>query len=184
MPQIRIDTRQQAGKHVHVDKWFESHGIEYVYEKLDFGDYARADGFGNISCDTKKDVQEVAQNLGHDHARFVRECVRAKEAGYRLYVLVEQHPEYNDRELLKRWVSGVCGRCSHRKSGRCMGPETQGGRRCPNGTKPMQGQTVAAIMRTLESKYGVRFMFCDKRDTARIICELLGVEAIDGNQAG
>lgn len=181
-PQIICDTRQQAKKHLNIDGWLEAHGIAYEYRKLDFGDYQRADGQGNVSVDSKKDVQELAQNLGHDHSRFVRECVRAREAGFRLVILVEEHPEYEDRDKLKTWVSGVCRRCNHRMRGVCKGPSTQGGRRCPHGVKPMQGQTVAAIAKTLESKYGVRFMFCHKRDTARIICDLLGIEVGDGRQ--
>lgn len=108
MADLYEDTRNKIGRHKLKNQWFAAHGIEVERRKLDFGDYARTDDFSNIVIDTKQDMQEVAGNVGHDHARFVRECDRAAEAGYRLYILVEEHPEYADRDLLATWVSGVC----------------------------------------------------------------------------
>lgn len=169
MAAIICDTRQQAGKHNHVDRWFERHGVDFEYRKLDFGDYQRADGLGNVSVDTKKDLQELAGNLGRDHARFARECERAAAAGYRLVVLVEQHPEFNGVGC-GAWVNGVCQRCR-----RCNPRER--GRAClAHRFKPIQGPQLAAIMSTMSKKHGVRFEYCARRDTARRICELLGIE--------
>ena len=168
MTRIQIDTRQQVGKHTNIDSWFDSHGIEYFYQKLDFGDYAEVDNGGNIVVDSKQDMQEVAGNVGHDHARFVRECDRAAEAGYRLYILVEEHPEYADRDLLATWVSGVCRRCR-----KCDPLESK----CvARRFKPLNGPTLRKIIDRIEYDHGARFLFCDKRDTARVICELLGVK--------
>ncbi len=168
MTRIQIDTRQQVGKHANIDSWFDSHGIEYFYQKLDFGDYAEVDNGGNIVVDSKQDIQEVAGNVGHDHARFVRECDRAAEAGYRLYILVEEHPEYADRDLLARWVSGVCRRCR-----KCDPLESK----CvARRFKPLNGPTLRKIIDRIEYDHGARFLFCDKRDTARVICNLLGVK--------
>ncbi len=170
-----IDTRQQAGKHEHVDRWLDAHHVPYRYEKLDFGDYIRDDGFGNISIDTKKDVAELAGNVGKDHARFVRECDRARDAGWRLIILVEQHPEYNDLAKLATWVSGVCGRCQSKRSGACH-PDEVTGKYCDSGYKPLQGSTIAKIVRSIGEDHATKFRFCNKRDTARIICETLGID--------
>ena len=163
------DTRQQAGKHDRIAKWMAAHGVEFAPRAaaLPFGDYM-LDG-SNISIDTKKDVQEVAGNVGKDHARFARECDRAADEGYRLVILIEEHPEYNDRSKLYTWVSYVCRRCRRcnpLKSGKCLRYRV----------KPMNGPTVAKILTKLEADHGVRFEFCAKRDTARRICEILGVE--------
>lgn len=163
------DTRQQAGKHDRISKWMEAHGVDFAprASALPFGDYMR-DG-SNISIDTKKDVQEVAGNIGHDHARFVRECERARAEGYKLVILIEEHPEYNDRDKLNSWISYVCRRCRKcrpHQPGKCVRYRT----------KPMNGPTVAKILTKLERDHGVRFEFCAKRDTARRICEILGVE--------
>jgi hypothetical protein len=163
------DTRQQAGKHRRIAAWMEAHGVDFAprASALPFGDYMREGS--NISIDTKKDVQEVAGNIGRDHARFVRECERARAEGYKLVILVEEHPEYNDREKLYGWTSYVCRRCRKcrpHQPGKCVRYRT----------KPMNGLTVAKIIAKLEQDHGVRFEFCAKRDTARRICEILGVE--------
>lgn len=168
---IYADTRQKYGKHVHVDRWLESHCVEFEYRKLDFGDYM-VEG-SNVSVDTKKDMQELAGNLGRDHARFARECERAAAAGCRLVVLVEQHPEYNETGC-GAWTNGMCQRCR-----RCNPRER--GRGCLKYRfKPVQGPQLAAIMSTMSKRYGVRFEFCARRDTARRICELLGIEVDQG----
>lgn len=166
-PEIWCDTRQQAGKHVNVDKWFDEHGVSYSYRKLDFGDYMR-DG-SNVSIDTKQSMDELASNLGKEHARFARECGRARDAGYRLVILVERKPKLNDRIELARWLPlpcRMCGKCDPRDGGACKAHRN----------RPLQGATAAKIMDTLTRKYGVEFEFCTRNDTARRICELLGVE--------
>lgn len=151
------DTRQQAGKHEHIAAWMSEHGVEFAprARALPFGDYMR-DG-SNICIDTKKDVLEVAGNVGKDHARFVRELERAANEGYRLVILVEERPSYNERKNLYKW-------------------------RNPHGR--IQGPTLAKMITTLEKKYGVRFEFCHRRDTAKRICEILGVTYGDGKGKG
>lgn len=131
-----------------------AHGVEFLqrHEALDFGDYVREGS--NVSVDTKKDMQELAQDLGKDHKRFVRELERAQQAGYRLIVLIEERPSYNDRNKIYSWK--------------------------PRFGK-MRGKTIVLMMNTLEEKYGVRFQFCSKKDTARLICEHLGVPYTDGS---
>ena len=168
---LYIDTRQQAGKHEHVDRWLREHGVAYEYRKLDFGDYMV--GGGALSIDTKKDVQELAGNLGHDHARFRREIERASGAGCRLVVLVEEHPEYAERTLLRSWRNRVCRgcrKCDPLEQGRCVKNPM---RKAP---KPRQGPWLAAVLDTMERKYDVAFEFCRRADTARIICEKLGID--------
>lgn len=163
------DTRQQARKHNNIEKWMAAHGVDFAPRAaaLPFGDYMLEGS--NISIDTKKDVQEVAGNIGRDHARFVRECEKARAEGYRLIILVEEHPEYADRSKLCGWISYVCRRCR-----RCNPLKDRGCKRYRS--KPMNGPTVARIIGRLEEDHGVRFEFCAKRDTARRICELLGVD--------
>lgn len=167
-PGIICDTRQQANKHLNIDQWFTDHGVRYFYRKLDFGDYQRDDGFSNITIDTKKDMQELAGNLGREHDRFVRELDRARDAGYRIYILVEELEAYNDHSKIDLWVSRVCRqchKCDPRKS-KCKVKRF----------KPMNGVTMRKIIERLEADHGARFIWCKRGDTARIICDLLGVE--------
>lgn len=168
-PVLLCDTRQQRGKHKNIDEWLDAHGIPYEYRKLDFGDYARADGVSNIVVDTKQDVQEVAGNLGHDHGRFVRECERAAAAGYRLVILIEEG-KFRERLALAAWTPTPCHMC------RKCDPHKDAGCRRSGRRRPMQGTTVARIMQSMTEKYGVVWEFCYRKDTARRICELLGLE--------
>lgn len=172
---IKTDTRQQAGKHVLKDEWWASHGVSTTREKLDFGDYM-TDG-SNVSVDTKRSIGEVAQNInGRNHDRFKRECVRARDAGYRLVILVENREGVKDLRGVSSWLNDHCRGCSHRRSGQCSPLDPTG--KCPrhNTRKPIQGPRLMRAMKTMAERYGVDFRFCDPRDTARIICELLGVE--------
>lgn len=139
--------------------------MEIERRKLDTGDYW-AEG-STFLVDTKKDVQELAGNVGRDHARFVRELDRATAEGKVLVVLVEEHPEYERPELLETWVSGVCSRCR-----RCnpLADPCRAKRR-----KPMNGPQLRKILDALHERHGAYFMFCERADTARIVCDLLGV---------
>lgn len=150
-----------------------AHGVEFAPRAaaLPFGDYV-VDG-SNICIDTKKDVQEVAGDVGRDHARFVRELDRAAAEGYRLMILVEEHPEFADRTKLAGWWSTVCCRCR-----RC--DPIHGGKCTKYKRKPINGPALAQIIARLEENHGARFLFCDRRDTARRICEILGVPFDDG----
>lgn len=164
-PVIYADTRQQRGKHLNKELWWVSHGIDVVTRKLDTGDYS-ADG-SRVLVDTKRDVQELAGNVGRDHDRFVRELDRATAAGMRLVILVEEHPEYEDRAKLAAWKSRVCTRC------RKCDPLAD---RCSvKRRKPMNGPQLARILGTLTERHGAEFRFCDRAESPRIICELLGV---------
>lgn len=172
-PGIICDTRQQAGKHGHVDGWLAAHGVPFRYAKLDFGDYMRDEPGWNISVDTKKDVQELAGNCGRENARFVRELDRARDAGCRLFILVEEHEAYNDRERLHRWVCRACRMCAEFRSGRCdPNADPCSARRF----KPMNGAKLAKTVDTLERDHGALFLFTRRGDSARTICDLLGVE--------
>lgn len=171
---IRIDTRQQAGKHEHKNKWWVAHGVPTISCTLEFGDYMTDDS--NISVDTKRNVDEIAQNIGgKQHARFRRECKRAASAGYRLIILIENTEGITGLHDLGAWVNGHCRACRFFRMSKCdpRGLSTK----CikHNKRKPIQGEQLAKAMLTMGEKYGVRFMFCRPERAAEIICKLLGV---------
>lgn len=173
--EIAIDTRQQAGKHVVKDEWWASHGVPTVRRKLDFGDYM-SEG-SNVSVDTKRGVGEVAQNInGRNHRRFREECKRARAAGCRLVVLVENRDGVTCDGDLMGWTNDHCRPCGFRRRGECDPHDASC--KCPrHGTrKPIQGPRLMKAMRTMSARYGVDFMFCDPRESARVICDLLGVD--------
>lgn len=177
MADLIEDTRQQAHKHEVKHAWFAAHGVEVERRKLDFGDYMRADGTGNISVDTKRSIDEIAQNIGgKEHARFRRECERARDAGYRLVVLIEQDRGYDNLGDLVRWTNTHCVKCGYRVRGACR-PHVKDGK-CPrHKTKnPIQGARLYKAMCTMHDRYAVNFEITTREECARRICEILGLE--------
>lgn len=177
------DDRQQAGKHDNKHDWWGAHGVPYLSRdemiNLDFGDYMRGfddgelDPTSNISIDTKKGLGELSTNLGRGHERFKREIRRANDAGYLLVVLIET-TEAESIQDVRRWTNNHCASCRHikrdcdpREDGVCLRHGTK---------KPLQGETIAKQMATMELSRGVRFEFCPPADSARRICEILGVK--------
>lgn len=169
---LYCDTRQQSGKHTLKERWWESHGVPTIVQTLPVGDYMR-DG-SNIIVDTKRDVDEIAQNVGRDHKRFIRECLKARDAGCRLIFLIEDG-RYIDRSALAKWTNSHCVKCPRKFKSHCL-PKRPG--KCiRHGTrKPVQGPELLRKLMTIEAKYGCRFEFCKKTDTARRVCELLGYD--------
>lgn len=90
MKHIIIDTREKPKAIAGIKKYFDAHNIEYEIKKLDFGDYM-TDEHGAISIDRKQNILELSRNCAAEHARFKRELERARNAGAKLVILVEQN---------------------------------------------------------------------------------------------
>lgn len=147
---ILCDTRQQAGKHANIDAYFKKTGIPTDRCALYVGDYALANEQVR-AVDTKQDVLELCKDImSSDHDRFKRECIRAMEAGIKLLVLVE---EVLPDGGLSAWQSPVNSKGE---------PLTR-----------IKGESLRRALLTMTAKYGVRFRFCDKRQTGRLIVEYL-----------
>lgn len=143
---IYQDTRQQKGKHTNIESYFARKGIEVINKKLDVGDYMSSDN-PNITVDTKYGIDELAKNLTNkaDHARFMREVRRAYAARITLIVLVEHRGIKGTNDVLK-WRSKHSG---------------------------VTGSAVVREMFRIQMAYGVKFLFCDKLSTGRMIMEIL-----------
>ena len=170
------DSRQQVHKHDTKAAYFAEHGIEVHRTKLYTGDYTLpADQ--SVCVDTKFCIQELVGDIcGPSHDRFREELIRAQESNIKLIILVENEFEWvnkkknisnsviTDIDGLFKWINK---RSFIWKNGKQL---------YPNATK---GATLAKACKTMQNKYGVEFRFCDKRDSGRIILELLGVN-VDG----
>lgn len=169
---ILCDTRQQAGKHNTKDKYFADHGIEVRRTKLYVGDYTLPTN-QSVCIDTKKDIQELIGDIcGKSHERFRDECIRAKEAGVKLIILVENEAGYVDKKqtVYNKVVRSIDDLFSW------VNPRLfiwkNGKQKYPNATK---GSVLAKCCITMSQKYGVEFMFCTPKESAEKIVELLGV---------
>ena len=142
------DTRQQAGKHENKRKAFEEAGAKVIRSKLPFGDYALAP---TTAIDTKQDIKEIAQNMcgsAREKSRFREECKLAKDSGCRLIILIEDERLQSSAELIGRKVQLHTGRL-------------------------IDGTQLARAMAVTSERYGVEFMFCNPKDTGRLIMEML-----------
>ena len=142
------DTAQKAGKHDEKHEQFERAGIRLIRCKLPFGDYILPP---SVSVDTKKGLSEVAYDIVNDHKRFRAECVNADLAGTRLIILIEEESGISSIDEVERWEN----------------PESQFRQTA------VTGDRLAKSMRTMEQRYGVKFMFCHPDNSAATILKLL-----------
>lgn len=156
-------------------RWWEKSGVHVVRQKLDYGDYALVADRPPIAVDTKADVAEIAMNISRQHVRFKNECIRARDAGAKLYILVENTDGYTCINDVNAWHNDHCKYCY---MDNCE--PWNGLLKCPRHGRraPIQGQRLAKAMSTMSERYGVRFVFCSPQEAGRRVLELL--EADDG----
>ena len=93
--QIVADTREQDTPAFR--NRFAGSGLPIVRNKLDFGDYTADTTIGNnivslaeiAVIERKMSLDELAMCFGRERGRFEREFLRAKSAGAKIYLLVE-----------------------------------------------------------------------------------------------
>lgn len=153
MKLLLIDTREKPKAIQGITRTIERMGIPYERTKLLFGDYQDYNRPG-VVIDRKQNIQELAQNCTRDHVRFRAELDRAKKAGSRLVILVEQN-RYKDGDEwrhvediadLMYWTS-------------------------PHAT--IRGEKVYRVLRGWMAKYDIDVQFCDKRSTGKRILEII-----------
>lgn len=91
---VIVDTREQ--KNDHILKFLKENGIDYVVQKLDYGDYSftlpHYPQLGldcKIAIEKKNSLTEIAGNFGSSRERFIREFERVPEDG-KLHLLIEE----------------------------------------------------------------------------------------------
>lgn len=142
------DTAQKSGMHEIKHSHFEQMGVHLIRNKLPFGDYILPP---KISVDTKRDMEEIAMDIGTDHKRFKNECVKARDAGCQLYILVENTEGITCVDDVHKWVN-------------------------PNliyRPKSISGERLQKAMHTMTERYGVIFEFCTPEQSAQRIIEIL-----------
>ncbi len=142
---VIIDSREK--KCDHIKTWFDKNCIEYEVKKLDVGDFIIEDK-PNISVDRKQNLSELSRNLTNkaDHSRFWKEVRRAKEQGIKLYILCEHGGKIKSIQDVAQWNDKYSG---------------------------VNGRHLMDEIYRVHISYGIEFIFCDKRCTARKIIEIL-----------
>ena len=152
MPVILQDTREKLDKHNNLLVDFEQFGFEVVKTKNVVGDYILASQ-GNVSIDIKQNMDEITNNIIHDHERFRNECILAQKCGIKLIILIEE--DTSSIDILE-------GRWTYR-------PYNKQAKVCKANPK-----TVVKAMQTMRDNYGVRFYFTSKKYSAINVLRLLG----------
>ena len=144
------DTRNKPEKNEHIRTQLEKLGYEVKRTKIYVGDYTFPTN-QSICVDTKQDLQEVVGNVTTQHKRFKEECMRAKEAGIQLVILITE-PKITCLAEVNGWYNP----------------------RLRYSKKATTGRQLGKILYTMRDKYGVRFEFCTKGTVGKRIIELLG----------
>ena len=172
-------------------------GHKLVYMPLPFGDYIlitptieetierrgtklkKMDLVNDIkvAVDRKNSIDEICGNLcstREQHERFREECITAQKAGARLYILVENDEGIRSIHDISKWSNPRLHRYNKIKYmhsvGKWMSIKTPGKR------PPCDNARLMKTMYTMEAKYGIRFVFCSKYESAAKIIELLSGE--------
>lgn len=126
-------------------------GVPYRVEKLDAGDYMLEGG--KVTIDTKQDLEELSRNLLNkaDHARFMKEVRRAKDAGLHLVVLCRHGGHIKAIKDVATWRSKY---------------------------SPVHGRALMDAIYRVHIAYNVDFAFCAKQGTARAIMEILSRDPV------
>lgn len=147
---IQTDSREKARAIQKILSEFDKQGIKHFVSKLPVGDYINLDN-PRVAIDRKQSLAEVAVNVGQDHARFKRELERAQEYGIHLIFLVEHGGTIHELADVQNWNNP----------------------RLKEHPLALTGPRLYKIMLTMQNKYGIEWLFCDKRCTGKRIIELL-----------
>lgn len=137
--------------------------MKYATSKLYVGDYMSLDN-PRLIIDRKQNLTELCSNVCQQHERFRREIIRAQEMGIKLIFLVEHGKGVKSLEDVIWWDNP-------RKHKRIQDPNTHYWKTIE--TKAMEGETLYKILCTMQKKYGVEFLFCEKENTGKEIIRLL-----------
>lgn len=158
---IQIDSREKAKAIQKIIEEFDKQGIKHPVSKLIVGDYMNYDK-PRVIVDRKQNLSELCQNVCQDHDRFRRELVLAKENGIQLIILCEHGKDIKSLEDVIFW-----------KNPRSEKRVQIDGKWQKVHTKAMKGEVLYKILTTLQDKYGVQFVFCDKENTGSEIVRIL-----------
>lgn len=164
---IQVDTREQ--KNSHIEQYFKDHNQKFIRWGMYVGDYQRVDD-GTFVIDKKYGLAEVYGNIVNDHDRFRNECIKARDAGISITFLVEQKDCHCLADVAN-WKNPRIKKYEKLKADKEKGLKVN----IPS-KPPMSSEKLMKCMITMSEKYGINWLFCDKKDTAQIIIDLLSVK--------
>lgn len=179
---VYIDSREKDFKHI--ADYFQEVEQEYEIRRLETGDYQASSG-SNIIIERKRSVLEFAGNIGKNHQRFFRELKRAKKERKKMIILIEEKLNALSKQVCNRafrklsvWVcdedremlDGIQTRCLDKikASDPLFLLNFWSDRKCQ-----IQGDTIYKHCVEIIEWYGVEFVFCEPKNSGKIILEYL-----------
>lgn len=178
---IQVDSREKARAIKKILAEFEKQDVKHYVSKLFVGDYMSLDN-PRLIIDRKQNLSELCANVCQGHVTFRKELIRAQENGIKLIFLIEHSNRIKSIEDVEKWENPrrkVRTWVVDEKIPIGNGEFWENGHFETKETKAMTGATLAKTMRTMERKYGIEFLFCDKASTGKRIIEILGGGRVD-----
>ena len=168
---IQIDSREKAHAITRILDYLDTQKIRHYVSKLYVGDYMSLYN-PRLVIDRKQNLDEICGNVrAPQHKRFRAELIRAQENGIRLIILCEHGHGIKSLDDVLFW-----------RNPRARTKKLIDGCWVWTEQKVMHGDTLYKILNTMQNRYGVEFLFCDKTETGRRIVEILNDEQYRGSQ--
>ena len=163
--QIQVDTREHKSEWERIQKQFDKLDVQYFRSKLYVGDYQSLDN-PRLIVDRKKNLQELVGNVTQQHERFRKELIRASKAGIQIVILVEHGQGIESLEDVWFWKNPR----KHEVRYRTVNGKRE---RYVVSAKATDGEQLYKSLNTMRERYGVKFVFCEKKDTGKEIIRIL-----------
>ena len=146
MKQFKVIVDSWDRKWDHIQQMFDRWEVPYEVKKLDVADYM-LESDESFAIDRKRNLDELCINLmnRNDSTRFWSEMRRAKQKNMKVVILIEQYGVKSINEVCN-WTSRF---------------------------SRVTGKVLQREMMRIHFAYGIQFLFCDKRHTAKMILNLL-----------
>lgn len=167
--QIQVDTREHKSEWERIQKQFDKLDVQYFRSKLYVGDYQSLDN-PRLVVDRKKNLQELVGNVTQQHERFRKELIRASKAGIQIVILVEHGQGIESLEDVWFWKNPR----KHEVRYRTVNGKRE---RYVVSAKATDGEQLYKSLNTMRERYGVKFVFCEKKDTGKEIIRILSGES-------
>ncbi len=149
---IQIDTREKQRAVKQIISHFDKHGIKHYPSKLYVGDYMNLDN-PRVIIDRKQNLSEIYTNVCQGHKRFCAELKRAQDMGIKIIILCEHGFGIKSLDDVKNWYNPRLDKTPY----------------------AWDGERLFKVLSTIKDKYGIDYVFCEKRETGAKIVEILGV---------
>lgn len=152
---VQIDSREKARAIKKIIETFDCLGIQHFVSKLPVGDYQSLDN-PRLIIDRKQNLLELCGNVCQQLERFSAELKRANEYGIKLIILCEHGKNIKTITDVIKWKNP----------------------RLKQSPMAVSGERLYKVLCALRQTYGVEFIFCEKKDTGKIIVSLLGGDSV------